>query len=261
MDVATVVGIISGLSFIFIAMSLGGGGLSTFLHVPSFMITVGGTVAATLINYPLHEIRGVLSTVRNAFAFELQTPASMIEVLVSYATKARREGILTLESELETARDPFLVRGVRLAIDGTAPELIKDILTTELSYVENRHSLGQGIFTMMGTYSPAFGMIGTLIGLISMLRTLEDPSQIGSGMATALITTFYGALMANLIFLPIAGKLKTRTRSEILIKEVIIEGILSIQSGDNPRIVEQKLKAFISPKLRENVQTSLKPIR
>jgi chemotaxis protein MotA len=225
------------------------------------MITVGGTVAATLINYPLHEIRGVLSTVRNAFAFELQTPASMIESLVSYATKARREGILTLESELETAKDPFLIRGVRLAIDGTAPELIKDILTTELSYVESRHSLGQGIFTMMGTYAPAFGMIGTLIGLISMLRSLEDPSQIGSGMATALITTFYGALMANLIFLPIAGKLRTRTRSEILIKEVIIEGILSIQSGDNPRIVEQKLKAFISPKLRENVQMSLKPVR
>ncbi|UCD58566.1 MAG: motility protein A [Candidatus Hydrogenedentota bacterium] len=256
MDVATVVGIVSGLSFICIAMTLGGGGLSTFLHIPSFMITVGGTVAATLINYPLHEIRGVLSTVRNAFKFELQTPATMIETLVSYATKARREGILTLESELESSKDPFLIQGVRLAIDGTAPELIKDILTTELSYVESRHSLGQGIFTMMGTYSPAFGMIGTLIGLISMLRALEDPSQIGQGMATALITTFYGALMANLIFLPIAGKLRTRTASEVLIKEVIIEGILSIQSGDNPRIVEEKLKAFVAPKLRENIRTS-----
>jgi chemotaxis protein MotA len=220
------------------------------------MITVGGTVAATLINYPLHEILGVIGTVRNAFAFEHQTPTAMIETLVTYATKARREGILTLETELESVADPFLVRGVRLAIDGTAPELIKDILTTELSYVENRHSLGQGIFMMMGTYAPAFGMIGTLIGLISMLRSLDDPSNIGQGMATALITTFYGALMANLIFLPIAGKLKTRTRSEILIKEVIIEGILSIQSGDNPRIVEQKLKAFISPKLREGVQTT-----
>ncbi len=256
MDVATVVGIVSGLSFILIAMMLGGAGVSVFLHIPSMMITVGGTVAATLINYPFHEIRGVLSTVRNAFAFEPQTPSAMIETLVLYATKARREGILTLEPELETVRDPFLVRGVRLAIDGTAPELIKDILTTELAYVESRHSLGQGIFTTMGTYSPAFGMIGTLIGLISMLRALEDPSQIGQGMATALITTFYGALMANLIFLPIAGKLRTRTRSEILVKEVIIEGILSIQSGDNPRIVEQKLKAFISPSLRESVETT-----
>jgi len=257
-DVATVVGIVSGLTFIMISMILGGAGIATFVHIPSMMITVGGTLAATLINYPLHEIRGVLSTVRHAFAFELQTPAAMIELLVSYATKARREGILTLESELETVTDPFLIRGVRLAIDGTAPELIKDILTTELSYVESRHSLGQGIFTMMGTYAPAFGMIGTLIGLISMLRSLEDPSQIGQGMAMALITTFYGALMANLIFLPIAGKLRSRTQSEVLMKEVVIEGILSIQSGDNPRIVEQKLKAFISPSMREDVQSGFK---
>jgi len=239
-------------------MSLGGSGLAIYIHLPSLMITVGGTVAATLINYPLHEIRGVMGTVRNAFAFEMQTPAAVIERIVSYATKARREGILTLESELETANDAFLIRGVHLAIDGTAPELIRDILTTELSYVESRHALGQGIFTMMGTYSPAFGMIGTLIGLISMLRSLQDPSQIGQGMATALITTFYGALMANLIFLPIAGKLRSRTQNEMLIKEVIIEGILSIQSGDNPRIVEQKLKAFISPKLRDQVHTSIK---
>ncbi len=260
MDVATVVGIVSGLSFVFISMTLGGAGIGIYIHVPSLMITVGGTIAATLINYPLHQIQGVLGTVGNAFRFEQQTPGSMIETLVSYASKARREGILTLESELESVDDPFLVRGVRLAIDGTAPELIKDILTTELSYVETRHSLGQGIFTMMGTYAPAFGMIGTLIGLISMLRTIEDPSQIGQGMATALITTFYGAIMANLIFLPIAGKLKTRTQSEILVKEVIIEGILSIQSGDNPRIVEQKLKAFISPKLREQVKSALKPV-
>ena len=258
MDVTTVVGIISGLWFIFVAMILGGGDVVTYLHPRSIMITVGGTIAATLINYPLHEIRGVLTTVRKAFTFEHQTPTRMIELLVSYATKARREGILTLETELETVEDPFLVRGVRLAIDGTAPELIKDILTTELAYVESRHSLGQGMFTMMGTYAPAFGMIGTLIGLISMLRTLKDPSQIGEGMATALITTFYGAIMANLIFLPIAGKLKSRTQSEILVKEVIIEGILSIQSGDNPRIVEQKLKAFISPTLREEVRSSFR---
>ncbi len=250
MDVATIVGIVSGLSFIFIAMLLGGAPITTFIHIPSMMITFGGTIAATLINFPLGDIKGVFSTVRHAFAFEERTPATMIEMLVAYATKARREGILTLESELETVTDPFLIRGVRLAIDGTAPELIKDILTTELAYIESRHALGQGIFTMMGTYAPAFGMIGTLIGLISMLRSLEDPSQIGQGMAVALITTFYGAFAANLLFLPIAGKLKSRTRSEILLKEVVVEGILSIQSGDNPRIVEQKLKAFISPSLR-----------
>lgn len=254
MDVATVVGIIAGVSFILMAMVLGGVPITTFLHLPSMMIVIGGTTAATLINYPLKDLFGVVGTVRNAFVHKEQAPKQLIELLVVFATKARREGILTLESELETVTDPFLVRGVRLAIDGTAPELIKDILTTELSYVESRHQLGQGILMMMGTFAPAFGMIGTLIGLIAMLRSLEDPSQIGQGMAVALITTFYGAFMANLLFLPLAGKLKTRTGSEVLLKELVIEGILSIQSGDNPRIVEQKLKAFIAPSLRETVQ-------
>jgi chemotaxis protein MotA len=251
-DVASVVGIVSGVSFILLAMVLGGVPITTFLHLPSMMIVMGGTMAATLINYPLKDVLGVVSTVRHAFIFKEQSPKQLIKLLVVFATKARREGILTLESELETVTDPFLVRGVRLAIDGTAPELIKDILTTELSYVESRHTLGQGIFMMMGTFAPAFGMIGTLIGLISMLRALEDPSQIGQGMAVALITTFYGAFMANLLFLPLSGKLKARTNSEVLMKELVIEGILSIQSGDNPRIVEQKLKAFIAPSLRED---------
>jgi chemotaxis protein MotA len=252
-DIASVVGVVAGLSFILLAMILGGVPVTTFVHLPSMMIVLGGTTAATLINYPLKDVLGVVRTVRNAFFFEEQRPAEMIELLVSFATKARREGILTLESELDNVDDPFLVRGIRLAIDGTAPELIQDILTTELSYVESRHTLGQGIFMMMGTFSPAFGMIGTLIGLIAMLRALEDPSQIGQGMAVALITTFYGASLANLIFLPLSGKLRTRTGSEVLMKEVIIEGILSIQSGDNPRIVEQKLKAFISPQIRDEV--------
>jgi chemotaxis protein MotA len=254
-DIASVVGVIAGLSFILLAMIVGGVPITTFVYLPAMMIVVGGTTAATLINYPLKDVLGVVSTVRNAFFFEEHQPTELIKMLVSFATKARREGILTLEAELETVTDPFFVRGIRLAIDGTAPELIKDILTTELSYVESRHTSGQGIFMMMGTFAPAFGMIGTLIGLISMLRALEDPSQIGQGMAVALITTFYGALMANLIFLPLSGKLKARTDDEVLMKEIIIEGILSIQSGDNPRIVEQKLKAFISPQLREDASS------
>ena len=143
-----------------------------------------------------------------------------------------------------------------MAIDGTAPELIKDILTTELAFMEDRHALGQSVLTAMGTFAPAFGMIGTLIGLVQMLTTLDDPSKIGGGMAVALLTTLYGALMANVFFLPAAGKLKVRTSNELLTKEVIIEGILSIQSGDNPRIVEQKLKAFISPALRAQATSS-----
>ena len=168
-------------------------------------------------------------------------------------TVARREGILALESQAGSVENEFLRKSVQLAIDGTPPELIKDILTTEIAFMEDRHALGQGILNAMATFAPAFGMIGTLMGLVQMLATLEDPSTIGAGMAVALLTTLYGALMANVLFLPAAGKLKVRTTNELLTKEVIIEGILSIQSGDNPRVVEQKLKAFVSPLLREQI--------
>jgi chemotaxis protein MotA len=231
-------------------MSEGASGLRVYVHIPAFLTVFGGTFSAIFINYPFQDVLGMFATVRNAFMHKPTTPNEMVERLVGYATKARREGILTLEPELATASDPFLVHGLRLAIDGTAPELIKDILNTQLSYVESRHSLGQGILTMMGAYSPAMGMVGTLIGLIDMLRTIENPSEIGLGMSTALVCTMYGAIGANFVYLPLAGKLRTRTQQEVLVKELIIEGILSIQSGDNPRIVEHKLKAFVAPKLR-----------
>jgi chemotaxis protein MotA len=254
MDIATIIGIAAGVILILSAIA-SGGNFGMFIHVPSMLIVFGGTIAATLINFPLADVIGVIKTVKNAFLHKAAPPTEIIKTVVVFATTARRDGILALESKASEAGDEFLEKSVQLAVDGTAPELIKDILTTELAFLEERHSLGQGVFTSMGTFAPAFGMIGTLIGLISMLAALEDPSMIGEGMATALITTFYGAFIANLIFLPIAGKLKVRTRREILTKEVIIEGILSIQSGDNPRVVEQKLKAFIAPTLRDQVES------
>jgi len=254
MDIATIIGIFAGVILVMSAIFVGGN-FGMFINMPSIFIVFGGTIAATLINFPLQDVLGVIKTVKNAFLHKAKPPTKIIQTIVAFAMTARRDGILALESQASEAGDDFLEKSVQLAVDGTAPELIKDILTTELAFLEERHSLGQGIFTSMGTYAPAFGMIGTLIGLINMLARLEDPSMIGEGMAVALITTFYGAFLANLIFLPIAGKLKVRTRLEILTKEVIIEGILSIQSGDNPRVVEQKLKAFIAPNLREVVET------
>jgi len=252
MDLGTIIGIVGGMAVMSMGILLGGSPL-IFVHVPSLLIVLGGSLSATLIAYPLGDVLGVARTVRNAFVETVTSPTEVIQTLVAYATKARREGILTLESEVEQAGDPFLAQGVRLAIDGTAPELIRDILITELTYVESRHSTGQGVLAKIGELAPAFGMIGTLIGLVQMLKTLDDPSQIGEGMATALLTTFYGAVLANFLAIPLAAKLKNRTENEILTKEVIIEGILSIQSGDNPRVVEQKLKAFISPKLRDDI--------
>ena len=257
MDIATIVGILAGIILVMSAIAVGGN-LGMFINIPSLFIVVGGTLAATLINFPLQDVLGVIKTVKNAFLHKAAPPTKVIQTIVAFATTARRDGILALESKASEAGDEFLERSIQLAVDGTAPELIKDILTTELAFLEERHSLGQGIFNSMGAFAPAFGMIGTLIGLIAMLATLEDPSMIGAGMAVALVTTFYGAIMANMIFLPIAGKLKVRTRTEILTKELIIEGILSIQSGDNPRVIEQKLKAFIAPNLRELVETGRK---
>jgi len=249
MDLASVIGLIAGLAFI-ITSILFGGSIMLFVDLKSMMIVGGGTISATLINYPLSEVLGVIKVVQKAFFHKEETPVGIITTLVSFAETARREGILSLEQQAATLDDEFLKTGITLAVDGTEPEHIRDIMTTEINYISERHKVGAGIFESMGMYAPAFGMIGTLIGLIGMLAQMNDPSSIGGNMAVALITTMYGAFMANLIFLPIAGKLKSRSASEVLVKELCVEGIMSIQSGDNPRIVEDKLKAFISPSLR-----------
>lgn len=252
MDIATVVGIVAGFGLIVVSILMGGVP-GIFVNVPSIIIVFGGTLASTLINYPLREVLAVLGPVRNAFFHEERDPADLIKKLVEFATIARKEGILALENHASDAGDEFLQKSIQLAIDGTAPELIKDILTTEVAFMEDRHANGQAILSAMGASAPAFGMIGTLIGLVQMLATMDDPSSIGAGMAVAILTTLYGAIAANVLFLPTAGKLKVRTASELLIREITIEGILSIQSGDNPRVVEQKLKAFISPAQREAI--------
>ncbi|HOD49579.1 MAG TPA: MotA/TolQ/ExbB proton channel family protein [Candidatus Hydrogenedentes bacterium] len=254
MDIATLVGLISGITLVVVSILMGGHP-GVFWSASSVVIVVGGTLASTLINFPLGDVLSVLNTVKNAFFHKETPPENLIPKLVGFATIARREGILALESHAGEAGDEFLERSVQLAIDGTAPELIKDILTTELAFMEDRHAMGQAILLAMGTFAPAFGMIGTLIGMVQMFVTLDDPSKIGEGMAVAVLTTLYGALLANVVFLPAAGKLKVRTSNELLAKELVIEGILSIQSGDNPRVVEQKLKAFVSPAVRRQVSS------
>lgn len=253
MDFATVLGILVGVGLLFWAIFLGGS-MRVFLHGPSAMITFGGTLAAILVNYHMGQIIGVLKIIRVAFSRKGMQPSEVIAILVSFAEKARREGLLALEDDAEQLEDAFLQKGVRLVVDGTDPELVRSILETELAFLEERHKGGQSIFETAGALAPAFGMIGTLIGLIQMLRNLDKPESIGPGMAVALVTTFYGCLLANLICIPIAGKLRVKSAEEILLKEVMIEGILSIQSGDNPRIVEEKLKAFLAPKVRTTLE-------
>jgi len=252
-DIATFFGIVFGMVMILLAI-LSSGRLNLYVDPPSVLIVVGGTFAATLVSFPLLKVRGVFAVVKNAFSWKSVSPLETVHLLVEFAERARREGILALENSLEEIDDKFLRSGIRLAVDGVEPDLIKDILDTELAFIEDRHKEGQQILVAMGTYAPAFGMIGTLIGLVGMLANLNDPSKIGPPMATALLTTLYGALAANLVFLPIADKLKNRTAEEILVKEVTIEGIMSIQSGDNPRIAEHRLMAYLSPRERPRAE-------
>ncbi len=250
MDTTTIIGLASGSVLIVMALILGGSA-SAFVNVTAMLITFGGTFAATLVSYPTSQIVESGRILSKAFTSREPQPLGIIANLVSFAEKARREGLLALEDDANQLDDKFLKKGIQLVVDGTDPELVRDILQTEIAFLEDRHRAGWGVFETLGANAPAFGMIGTIIGLIQMLQTLDDPSKIGGGMATALVTTFYGALTANLVFIPIANKLKNRSKGEVLLKEVMVEGILSIQAGDNPRIVEEKLKVFLAPKLRQ----------
>jgi chemotaxis protein MotA len=241
-DISTLIGILVAFGLVIISILIGGDG-SWFINYPSVMIVMGGTMGATLLNYPLSEVLSVFKVAKNVFLHRSQRATKLIPLIAGFAKKARQEGILSFESQLKDIEDPFLVKGIQMAIDGMESSSIEDVMTTEIQYLEERHRLGSDIFTTMGT-------LGTIIGLVQMLMQMEDPSQIGAPMAVALLTTFYGTLLANLLFLPVAGKLKTRSKQEVLVKQMVLEGVISIQSGDNHRIVEQKLKAFIAPKAR-----------
>ena len=250
MDIATILGVISAFGLMCIAISMGGG-IQLFINIPALMIVVGGTLGATMINYPVKDVLGVFKVVKKALFAKKISVTELIKRFVTFAKKSRKEGILTLEDDIKDENDEFLRKGVQLAIDGLEPQEIGEILETEIDFVRSRHQLGAEIFTTMGTFSPALGMIGTLIGLVQMLQTMDDASKIGPAMAVALLTTFYGSIMANIVCLPIAGKLRTRSKEEVLTKEMAIQGIASLSNGDNPRILEQKLQAFIPPNQRE----------
>ncbi len=252
MDISTPIGL--GLGFVLILAAMGSS-IPAFIDVPSMLIVVGGTIAATLVSYPLETVLGISQVLMKTIFYSLPKNTEVIKMLIDFATRARRDGILALEEASQSIEDPFFKKGLQLAIDGNPPEVIEMVLTNEIEKMEERHQIGAGIFSTMANYAPAFGMIGTLIGLVQMLRNLQDPSSIGASMAVALITTFYGAVMANLIFLPLAAKLKYRAQEEKLQMDIIMTGILSIQSGDNPRVVEEKLKTFLPPKERAEVSS------
>jgi chemotaxis protein MotA len=223
-----------------------GGGLGGFIDVPSILIVVGGTLAATLINFPLGQF---LSAIRVAMKLLFAKEEQGLDIIKSYiqlAVIVRKEGQLALEEASKNIEHPFMRKGLMLVADGVDAEALNGILNLQNAAVQERHKIGQEVFKAGGRWAPAFGMIGTLIGLVTMLGSMEDPASIGPKMAIALLTTMYGALIANLFCLPMAGKLKQRTEQEVLINMIIAEGLKGLQMGLNPRLLEEKLKAFLS---------------
>jgi chemotaxis protein MotA len=252
MDLGTIFGLGLGGGMILITIVLSGQ-VGLFISIPSVLTVIFGSFGALLVANPLKRVLGIMKYANHALRVPNFEEEMIISQLVTFSEKARREGLLALEDDLEEVGDQFLRNGIQLVVDGTDPEVIRNILYNEVNQIQARHAVGIKVFDDWGKYAPAFGMIGTLMGLIQMLGNIEDKSAIGIGMALALITTLYGAILANLVLIPMAAKLEDRDRDEVLVKEIMIEGILSIQQGDNPRILEQKLTAFVEPERRHAV--------
>lgn len=250
MDIITIGGLIFGTACVIVSIMLDGE-LTSFWNVPSIFITVGGVVASLLISCRKDEAGKIIKVAAKAFSDEKERVETTVALMLELSQKARRDGLLSLEAEQEKIGDGFVKKFLQLIIDGVEPDVIRESMSLELDSIAFRHARGQGLFKTMAALFPAWGMIGTLIGLINLLKQLSDPSQIGPSMAIALITTFYGSIMANFICTPIVYKLAAKSKEEIRLKELVIEGILSIQAGENTRIMEHKLLSFLSPDQRK----------
>lgn len=254
MDIASVIGVIAGIVLITGAIAIApGASFSAFIDYPAIAVVLGGATAAVLVSMPLRDVLKTFVVLKNVFFNKPEDPVGLIEQTVSLAETARRDGLLALENRIEELDNSFIILGIQMAVDGTRPEVMEDVLRTEMEAVENRHQAGKRVVDQIGKFAPAFGMIGTLIGLIIMLGNMDDPSALGPGMAVALLTTLYGALIANLFALPMAEKLGFLSQQEQVNMEIIVRGIMAIQAGENPRVIEQKLKTFVPPKQRQKL--------
>ncbi|MBN2644255.1 MAG: MotA/TolQ/ExbB proton channel family protein [Desulfuromonadaceae bacterium] len=251
MDISTILGAIAAFGLMLMAM-MSGGSILLFVDPPSLMIVAGGTVGSTLVHYPFKEFFRAIAVAKKTVFVKEQNPTAIITQLIEFANKARKEGILSLQGVMSQVDDPFFLKGLQMAVDGQEPEALREMLDREIEYIMERHESGAEIFTTMAAYAPAMGMIGTLIGLVQMLQNMSDPSSIGPAMAVALLTTFYGAVAANILFTPMSGKLKHRSAAEMLCKMLIAEGMSSILAGENPRVMEQRLHSFVPPAQRES---------
>ncbi|MGI8383026.1 flagellar motor protein MotP [Robertmurraya sp. P23] len=259
LDVLTPIGLSIGVIMLLFGIVYNGGisGLLSFVDPASLLIVIGGLLSGLLVSFSLKDIKQMIKVMRQSFSSDERKLQDLIDIFVHLSGKARREGLLSLEMEIDQVEDRFLRKGMLLAIDGTDPDVIQDILLAEISAMEERHRKGRAILEKAGDYAPAWGMIGTLIGLVLMLKNLNDPSTLGPNMAIALLTTLYGSLLANLVFIPIAAKLELKTEKEAFIKQVIVEGVIGVQSGQNPNLLQEKLSAFLSEEEREAKEKEL----
>jgi chemotaxis protein MotA len=255
MDIATVLGFIFGATVI-IGTILHEGNLGLFLNIPAIAIVFGGMTCATMVHFSMSQVLGIFSVVKKCLFHKVPQPQELIRSMVNYAAINRRDGALALEQEIPKTKSQFLGRALQMLVDGQNEEKIREMLGLELQYLQERHATGKKILDFMGASCPSFAMVGTLIGLVSMLSRMESPDEVGRGMAVALVCTFYGALFANLVFLPLGGKLGMHSKSEILSMEMVIEGICSISKGESPTVVREKMQVFISAKRREQVKAT-----
>ena len=245
MDLASLIGVILGVGCT-VACILLGSSLVLFWNMPSVMIVFGGTIASAMIAYPIKEFLGVFKTVVKVFVFKIERPEELIQILVEISNKARKGGLLSIEADINSTEDPYLKSALQMTVDGVKTADIAAVMQKRMELTSREHKLGYSVLSSMGAYAPAFGMVGTLIGLVQMLANLDDPSSIGPKMAVAMITTFYGALLANLFFIPMAGKLKLRSEEEIMNMALLYEGVVSIREGEHPRLMEDKLNVYLS---------------
>ncbi|MBF0230836.1 MAG: MotA/TolQ/ExbB proton channel family protein [Desulfamplus sp.] len=250
MDIATIIGIVSGLGFIAGTILLGSS-LLLFWDTPSVVIVCGGTLAGLFVAFPLKDVLGLIKVTMRLFIFKLQKSEDIVANLIEISNKARKGGLLSIESDIANATDPYLASALQMTVDGVKTADIGAVMQKKMDMVKDSNGSGASMFTTLGSIAPAFGMIGTLIGLVQMLANLDDPASIGPSMAVAMITTFYGAILANLFFNPMANKLKIRCGEEISNMNIIYEGVLSIREGEHPKLLEEKLNVYLGSKPKD----------
>lgn len=255
MDLATILGLLMAIGLVGWSM-LSGGNASIYFDLPSVLLVVGGALGATMMSFTLPQMMNTVRVLMKAFIYKKEDPYVLPGQIRELAEIARREGLIKLEEKIDEVDNEFLKMGLQLVADGASVDVLKDTLEAKLDYLEQRHEVGHSVFRTMAKFSPAFGMIGTIVGLVQMLVNLDDPNALGPGMSLALLTTLYGSLLANMVFDPIAGKLENRTQEEILISELAIRGLEYIANGENPRVLERKLRQMLGSDGKEQSRQS-----